>query len=901
MGKRAEFWPVQLRAGPTVTDKQIINRFNRGEVDRRATARQDVERITDSATLVENFMPIRLGGMQYRPGFEVLQASLSPSYCIPFVAATADVALIEVGDSVLQVWVNDAPISRVAVTATVANGGFDTTLTSWTNVSGVGGSATWATGGFLQLIGNGTNEGRLYQTITVTETGTEHALRINIQQGAVNIQIGTTVGGTEIYSGVLGEGTHSLAFTPAGNFTIQFSNPRLYAGYVNSVQIEGVGVVSLPIARPADLSTIRYAQSLDVVFFAGGAGAYPQRIERRGPRSWSVVIFRANDGPFEVINTSGVTLTPNAYTGDGTMTASRAFFKSAQMGALFKLTSPGQYVSANVAAANVQTSSIRVTGTGTGRIFSVSIQPGPLVATITLQRSLDDATWVDLTTYTAATTTTYNDAADNQIIYYRLNVKGGAYTSGTFTMFLSITSGTTTGVARVVSYTSPTLVNVQIYQPFGSLAATADWYEGSWSTLRGQPSSVALHEGRLWFAGKNRLWGSVSDVFDSFDRDVLGDSASIQRTIGFGPADRVEWLFSATRLLMGLASNEISVRSNSFDQPLTSLNTNLKKGSNQGAAPYDVVEVDNKAYFIQRSQLKIFEMDYTSDNDSYPSIDTNVLTPRLCGSSTYLRMAVTRQPETRLWVVLADGTMRVYLNDVAEEVRGWSRVTLATGTFKDIVVLPGLREDVVYAIVDIGGTRYMTRLAMFENALGASKSQHLDLGKTYTSPGTSLTGLAHLNGQTVRVWADAQDRGTFAVSGGTVTLPANAWVNVTVGLAHTANWTSNKLTDYITDSVINQNKRVERLGVVLENTVTGTFKYGADVASLDVMPLIEDGQVTSQTAVTPYYDELPFEFDGTYDSDSRVHLQATGPATVLSLSFWIDDPNPTKKMPWDGS
>jgi hypothetical protein len=34
----------------------------------------------------------------------------------------------------------------------------------------------------------------------------------------------------------------------------------------------------------------------------------------------------------------------------------------------------------------------------------------------------------------------------------------------------------------------------------GGTDASADWQEGLWSDLNGWPTSVRLHEGRLWWA-----------------------------------------------------------------------------------------------------------------------------------------------------------------------------------------------------------------------------------------------------------------------------------------------------------------------------------------------------------------------------------------------------------------
>lgn len=37
------------------------------------------------------------------------------------------------------------------------------------------------------------------------------------------------------------------------------------------------------------------------------------------------------------------------------------------------------------------------------------------------------------------------------------------------------------------------------------------------------------------------------------------------------------------------------------------------------------------------------------------------------------------------------------------------------------------------------------------------------------------------------------------------------------------------------------------------------------------------------------YGEFPLEFDGTYDTDSRISLTITGPATILALTYHVDD------------
>ena len=858
----------------------VINKFNRGEVDSKALVRDDYEKLKDSCEHLENWFPVRLGAMQYRQGTQYLGATAAEAYFVPFIAAADDVALIEHSNSLIRIWVDDAVVTRTAVTTTIANGEFTSDVTSWTTNDGAGSVSSWDAG-TLSLVGTNTTSASKYQTLT-TETGKEHGLRIIILEAPVLLKIGTTgADSTEITETTLAPGTHSLAFTPASNITITFSNSTLYAAKVDSVAIEAAGAMTLPTEVTA-IASLRSTQSADVTYTTSSTSPW-FKIERRGVKSWSVVDGRADDGAFNTINISDIGMTAGALNGNTTLTASSSHFVSGMVGQLYKLASAGQTVSASVSAQDTGTNSIQVFGTGTGRNFTVNIT-GTWAGTVTLQRSADDVTWEDTSsTWTANVSVVQNDADDNAVYYYRLYVKTGDYTSGTAELELIYSAGSIEGICRVTEVTSTTVAQVQVLKDFGSTDITRNWYPGSWSDATGNPTSVALYEGRLWLAGKDNLWGSVSDVYSSFDRDVVGDSSSIKRVIGFGAVETVNWLAPSTRLLMGLATSEISVRSTAFGEPLTPSNTNLKAASTRGAANIEPLQIDDEVYFVQRSGKKIYEAAYNVDRDAHVVSDIMKLHQEIC-SAGIKRIAVSREPETRVWVVLEDGDARCYLVDFSEEVSAWSRVTM-DGDIEDVVVLPDDEEDRVYFVVNRTGGRYLEKLALFTEARGGTISKHSDSFLQQTSPGTTIS-VAHLDGKTVSVWADGQDRGTYTVSSGTITVPSS-WTNVTVGLPHIADYTSNKVSRYVPWSVTNVRKRIVDAGLVLENYWPGGLTIGASVALLEDLPDFEEGSQVSQTTTMTTYDYLPFEFNGEEESDPRIYMRATAPCTILSLSYGV--------------
>jgi hypothetical protein len=588
-----------------------------------------------------------------------------------------------------------------------------------------------------------------------------------------------------------------------------------------------------------------------------------------------------------------------ALSGDTTLTASKSTFKSTDVGRLYRLASVGQSVTASVTAQANGTSSVLVTGLGAldeflvrknkprqkSRKIAISLT-GTWTATVTLQRSLDDTTWTDVKQYTTNTSEEYEDNLDNQEVYYRLYVDTGDFTSGTVGMAIDYPGGSIEGICKVTEYTSTTVVNVQVLTEFGSTDATLDWYAGQWGGDEGYPSALTIFEGRLWFAGPD-VWGSESDQYASFDRDIEGDSASIFRSVGFGPVPKPYWLIDSSRLMMGILSDEISIRSDSFGAILTPTNVNIKPGSNQGAANVAPLRIDDYVYFVQRSGTKVYQLSYDMSNDRAIPQDLMRLNETIC-SAGIKRIVSTRQPETRIFALLDNGEIRVFTFDVAEDVQAWSRIdTYGTDTFEDIFVLPSTGEDRVYVVANRSNGRYLEKLALTSEAEGGSTSKHFDSFLSATSPGTSITGLSHLEGETVYVWADGQQRGeTYTVSAGQVTV-SDSWTNVVVGLRYNGDWVSSKLQGNPRVQNLTVKQRVTHIGIIARNLWRDGLTYGPSFDNMDSLPLIEDGTSADTENTETEYDTVPFEFDGSYNTDSRIYLRATAPATIMALVYEV--------------
>lgn len=898
--------------------------FNRGLVDPLSLARTDVERTRLSAETMMNFFPKTQGAMRMRPGSKYLGTSDSnnPAQFIPFVAAVDDIALVELTDALLRVWISDAVVQRPSVSTSISNGSFATS-TNWTDASVAGGAPTYGGSG---LILNATNTGGIAEvtrqiTVAGGDQNVEHGLAIHVSRGPIVFKVGSSSGADDYVAETeLRTGYHSLAFTPTGDFYLSIKSESLVNRIIASIAVEASGdmTVTTPWAE-ASLDNIRSQQSADVLFIAC-EDQKQYRIERRGSgRSWSVVEYTPTDGPFFTLPSSKALLTPGATYGNTTLASSQPFFKSTHVGALFRIFQDGQHGVYKFATDDVYSDVWKVTGIGsTTERRSTIVTTGTFSANIRVQRSFDgpDSGFKTVSTITTATTTNVDDADDNVTVYYRLAIPSGDYTSGTVTATLTYSGGGKDGVCRVLAFNSSTSVDIEILSRFSSATQGAsDWAEILWSDAQAWPTEVALHEGRLWWFGGSRAIGSVSDDYENFNAGTVGDSAPISRILGKGPVNKINFAISLLRLFIGTAGEEISMRSNSLEEPLTNTNSSAKTISTKGSSNLAALLLDDRGVFINRAGNRAYMIAYSSDANDYTTEDLTLLVPNLLNN--VVSAAVQILPDTRLHFVLADGTVAILTYQAAEQVNCWHlyKTTAADGAVERVVVLPGTTEDQVYYLVNrtIDGStvRYLERQAMESESVGGALNWLMDCAIQITQASSAtITGLDHLEGEKVLLWSAGSDKSTddadgiqtlYTVTGGEITAPA-ALTSAIVGLPYIkrtddnemdAEFKSTKLAYVaVAGTALGMKKRVNEMGLILGTTHNNGLFHGRslDVDDLRPLPRVINGREITDVDELLGEDVLPFPFSGQYDTDSRYCLAAKAPrpCTLMAAILNID-------------
>lgn len=886
----------------------FFHAFNIGVQDKTALPRVDLERMRLAAEDQTNLLCRATGPGFMRPGLQYLTPSAAGAECRlkEFIFGATDAALFEFTDLALRIFVDDAVVTRPAVTSSVTSGDFSS-ATGWTT-TGVGGGTSTITGGKLLLNAVNVNAiAKCGQLVATSSPGVEHALRIVVDNGPVSFRCGSTTGGDQYISETtLDTGEHSLAFTPAGSFYVQFTSTNIITNkIVDSIQIEAAGTMVIPTPWTlADLPNIRLAQSADICFVACD-GLQQRRIERRSQHSWSVVLYLVDDGPFQLSGRQGIRLKPAALSGNTTMTASAAYFNSLHVGAMFKLSHSGQGVAQGLSSEDSYTDPIRVTGISTGandRNFNVIIT-GTWSGTITLERSYDgpETGFVVATTYIANQSVIYGDTDDNSIYWYRLGFRPGDYTSGKASVQLVYDGGGGFGICRVTGYTSETQVSIEVLKSFKAFSYTLDWSEGEWSDNYIWPSSVVLSDGRLWWSGQDRIWGSVSDAFSSFDDETEGDSGPISRSISTGGVNDTKWMMSLQRLLVGTEGAVSTVKSSSLDEPLTPTNFGIRDSSTTGVAAIDPIKIDTRGIFVERAGNALMELTFDGTVSDYRATQISKLTTDLFGSGVK-SVSVQRRPDTRIWIVLMDGTCVCMVYEPDQEVLAFIPI-ITDGAFESVAVLPDLIQDRVYFSVKrmINGSdiRYIEKMALDSEVKPSTLCKTVDAFTSgVNSPASTTIAVGtHLVGESVVVWADGAPVETtygvpaqFIVNGSGNIIVPNSVSNWVAGLSYRTRYKSARLA-YGGDggTAMLMKKSVDSVGMILTDFVRQGVMIGAafddPYRGLDHLPMMTDNQTQPDIVLSSIHDEDPVTFSGEWNTDSRVCMEVNSPYTATFLGL----------------
>jgi len=182
--------------------------------------------------------------------------------------------------------------------------------------------------------------------------------------------------------------------------------------------------------------------------------------------------------------------------------------------------------------------------------------------------------------------------------------------------------------------------------------------------------------------------------------------------------------------------------------------------------------------------------------------------------------------------------------------------------------------------------RYLEKWAPEDQCRGAAVNKLADSFITYSGAATTtITGLSHLEGESVVVWGATKDLGTKTVSGGQITGLSESVTSAVVGLPYTAQWKSAKLAHAANlGTALVQPKRIASLGLILADTHHDGLQFGPDFDNLDDLSQTLRGTAVASDTIHTAFDCESVAFPGEWTTDSRLCLQAAAPRPCTILA-----------------
>ena len=460
------------------------------------------------------------------------------------------------------------------------------------------------------------------------------------------------------------------------------------------------------------------------------------------------------------------------------------------------------------------------------------------------------------------------------------------------------------GRAKITGFTSATVVAATTQVDFANTNAVTDWKLGAFSGTTGHPSCVSFFEQRLVFAGTlaepQTLYFSKSGDYENMTTGTNADDAMVY-TIASNQVNRIRYLKSVRTLLVGTSGGEFTVSADGTDAAITPTNIVIKKQSSYGTANVDAQPAGNSILFLQKAKRKIRELSYNFDTDGYVAPDLTILND-IVTKSGINEMAYQQEPDSILWCVRDDGILAGLTYQRSEAVIAWHRHKLG-GTFgtgstatgygvvESVASISGqLTEDDFYVIVKrtINGAtkRYVEAFAPFDfDETDATDFRFADSHLTYSgSATTTLSGLAHLEGQTVSVLADGATHADKVVSSGQITLDRSA-TKAVVGLAYDSVLQTMRIEGGAAEGTSQgKTKRISK--VVLRLFETVGVKVGPSLSNLETIPFRTTSSQMNNPVDTLLAGDKEIEFRDDYNTDGFIFVKQDQPLPLSVLAIY---------------
>lgn len=717
----------------------IQTNFTAGEISPRLWAHVDVVKYKNAVKTATNCKILPHGPIARRNGFKYIaetKTSSQVSRLLKFQFSQSNAYVIEAGHQYFRFYKNGGQIFTGGGSSTAPfSSTFDSDISGWTDAS-TGTTVIWSSfAGGTMLVDSGIGTTARAYRLTSSLPAGPYSVTFTVVNTDCTINIGSTLHGTEFSTGLYAVGgPYTINFTSNATFDcyVEFVKGTPGASYIDNVSLNAYGVAIT--GSPYEVATPYSASELfDITYVQFGRKLYLfhpnhpiQQLVWTSDASWTIgdVVFRPVP-TYESGTMPAATITPDATTGTAvnfTASVADSIIDNDVGREIQNLSGTGKATITSITSSTVCVAEITEAFSGTGAIASQSWK-------------------LDLSPIASITP---SGAKLGSII--TLTATGNTWKSSYVGMYVLIASG----IVKITTYTSATVVSGQVQKPLTAITATTAWTleDPVWTATNGYPAIGALFQERLWAASTalklQTVWASENGIFDSMGAGV-GDSDALDFNLSSKEISNVSWMANIRgQLALGTNSGEMTIGASSSSSSVTPSSIQQQVRGYHGANVQQALGLDDEVLYIQRSDVKINAFRYDFQIDNYVSEDLLFLAQGIA-SGGIKEIAYAQDPDRQIYAVLNNGYLLVCAYVREQEVVGWSRFT-TTGNFESIQTISTGPNDEVWTIVNrtINGStkRYVERLDIADGS--GNLDGFSDCYLTYSSP-KAITGITKAN------------------------------------------------------------------------------------------------------------------------------------------------------------
>ncbi len=629
----------------------------------------------------------------------------------------------------------------------------------------------------------------------------------------------------------------------------------------------------------SDVVDLQFQQSGDVLYLTH-PDFPPYKVTRSSNTSWAIASVETSDGPFSTQNSdTNLKMYTSAATGSVTLTADAAVFTSDMIGQLVKIQvetyqswkpwEAGGFLISNNSVAGLQ------------RRHNGNVYQATLPATVTGKQRMG------ATPPTHLSGVEWDGPAEGPETYSGL---AATFDDNYGVQWQYLHSGY--GIARITAVASSVSATATVLSTFptqvvGSGNKSYRWSLGGFGGASGYPRAVALFEERLMYGQKYSVYGSKSFDFTSFRAGAEDDDSVAFNLVG---ANDITWLEESDGfLIIGTIGGVRTLSGGGNGDPLTPSKFKNRGSPTKRCSSIPPVKAGSTFVYVGYDRKSVVEMNFSLEKNGYSTSPISIISEHIPKSGI---SSISYQSETDqiFWLGLDSGEVGGLTYEADQNVRGWHRQKVGGsfgnydyGVVEWVATSPGQSgPDDVWLVVKRtiqGQTRRYIEVMQPAFEYGdVADAFMVDCGLTYDgAPTTAVSGLDHLESQSVTALADGIIYRGLVVSAGSVTIPVAA-SKIHVGLPYSAVAETLELDVGGRDgSVVGRRKRV--------NSVIFSVLESANIyvrsASRDTFDLQRAGRNTvappsdTVSLYTGNLDEV--KLDDTWEGQGRIRIEAPDP------------------------